>query len=118
MGRKAASICVCVCNLCLCVMIAPLKCLQFNLVEPSSRNSFLFARRAISKAVIIIIILLFYVMCLANKNTALVSVLLCYFFVYKIRTFFDNMDHATVWAVWAIALTPLFAQKHLISVQV
>ena len=41
MGRKAASICVCVCNLCLCVMIAPLKCLRFDLVEPRPRNSVL-----------------------------------------------------------------------------
>ena len=45
MGRKAASICVCVCNLCLCVMIAPLQCLQFNIVEPHPRNSVLKLQR-------------------------------------------------------------------------
>ena len=38
MGCKAASICLCVCNLCLCVMILPLKCLWFDLVEPRFRN--------------------------------------------------------------------------------
>ena len=52
MDRKASSICVYVCNLCLCVMIAPLKCLRFDLVEPRPRNSAQSARRAISKTVI------------------------------------------------------------------
>ena len=39
MGRKVASICVCVCNPCLCVMIAPLKCLRFDRIELRPCNS-------------------------------------------------------------------------------
>ena len=59
MGRKVASICVCVCNLCLCVIITPLKCLQLDLVDLSHFLviQFLSARRAISKTLIIIIVI-------------------------------------------------------------
>ena len=41
MGHKAASICVCGCNQCLCVMIVPLKCSRFDLVESHPHNSVL-----------------------------------------------------------------------------